>query len=384
MSKNPTADLLVNAYCDLIEAKLPIVGLHQRQFLSDMKSMATSFMNENPNAGLEDLYDRFGDPADTASRLAAVIADPESAEDPITAYYGQPDMGKKSQKVKVHSRKVSEEEAMRLMKDNCNCHKDKHCHCDDEDETHFDDILHAYEIANKMADDGASIADISVMTGIPTTVLYMGGFGDPTADMRDFIIPVRYQMTGLIKVKATSVDDAIATAMNAEGDNPIPEHAHMVPETYEICTDSGKVAMYTDLYRSNKLGHEPTDSGWVSPLENRDEMLENCDDDGLSNILQMLGFKPVHVLEIDPSEFPCINDGDCENCVIMKLTGGCPRFIDDGEDAEHTCDCGHGAAQVDDPVNPEDAEISDQVCFFDDIEELPDECRPMDEPDDED
>lgn len=410
MSKKPNRiDTLATAYCDLIESKLPIIGLHQRQFLDDMKSMVTKFLTENTAAGLEDLYERFGNPVDTANRLAAIIADPESAEDPIMAYYAQTDDASDN---------------------NCECHCDDDCP--------MADILRAYDIANAMADDGTPIADIAVETGLPLSLLYMGGWGDPNADMRDFIIPVRYQMTGLIKVRATSIEDAIITTINDDTCSPIPVNARMVHDTYDVCTNKDTVAMYTDLYRSGKLGYEPTDSGIVSPLQHRDQILEDGDMAALSHILRMHGIhiddEPAYAFEqrkhdeIRPEDFDGAHalavidtecDGKCDECDVIKAFGDCPiRHKHENHSADQKinlhmtvpcygicdecpvktylndcplqhiingeCDCCDGSAEQ--AVNctcHADSDNEDQVCFFDDIDELPLECQPMSD-DDED
>ena len=73
MSKK-NANLLVDAYCDLIEAKMPIVGKSQRRYMDELRRIATNYMRQNNyQANLEDLYGMYGTPDSVARKLAAIM-----------------------------------------------------------------------------------------------------------------------------------------------------------------------------------------------------------------------------------------------------------------------------------------------------------------------
>lgn len=460
MSKN--TNLLVDAYCDLIEAKLPITGKAQRRYLDELRHIATNYMLNNGNRpGLEDLYDMYGTPDTVARKLAAIMSDPESTDFDISRVICNHEKSENN-KTKRHIRgckRLTPEQAHNLMQKlsrgeeitpeylsqfedadiaEIGAEINKHCNCHNNNadvENKLAEMAAAFDEANAMADAGADIAEISLHTDIPTTALYLGGFGEPADDMTDYIIPVRFTMQGFVKVKATSVEDAIMTADMAIPRIPVPKQSELVPDTMKICHDESMVALFTDKFRLGRLKLEAMDTDIVTPLIDRDEMLDkadpniimdtilnimgidtdsnnayancncDCDNDNHSDNHQWIPSETTDddyddadaVVEIDiecdgncsecgipesfgscPIQKECANHGaekqvmlhltvpcygECDECPIANFLGECPILNFDDND------------ESDDSIHAESYETDD--CFFDDIDELPEELQPI-------
>ena len=388
MSKK-NANLLVDAYCDLIEAKMPIVGKSQRRYMDELRRIATNYMRQNNyQANLEDLYGMYGTPDSVARKLAAIMTDPENNDfdvSRITCHDEHPAENNSTPRIRGCKR-LTPAQAHELMQklahgeeitpeyldqyedaDLSDISKeiDKHCNCQNNDcggdnddaNTNIDDAMAemaaAFEEANAMADAGADVAEIALHTRIPTTALYLGGFGNPADDMADYIIPVRFVMQGFVKVKATSVNDAIMTANTYINDIPAPANATLVPDTMAICTEDDMVSLFTDRFRQNKLKFEPADTELVSPLIDRDEMLDNADPNLIMDtILNIMGIETGNTdclcdckdCECEPKttcqwtatgdaddedadatvELSIECDGKCQDCGVPESFGSCP------------------------------------------------------------
>lgn len=450
MGKN--ANLLADAYCDLIEAKLPIVGKHQRRHLDEIRAIVTTCVKNNSNKlGLEDLYEIYGSPADVANKLAAAMADPESTDDPVRSIFAKSN-GAGDNAVKIGMKVLTYEQAQEIMQkiingenlspddfekfEDANIEDVMHDICDndnhDDIESHMAEVAAVFERANEMADAGMDVGQIALLNSIPTMALYLGGFGEPNDDMEDFIVPVKFEMQGFVKIRATSVDDAIMTANTYVNKIPAPADATVVPGSMQVCTENDMVGMYTDKYRLNKLAMTPAETDIITPLSKRDEILETCDPDKIMDtILTIMGIDTDELDDCDDEceynhddedydcrwdkgepdydnddadayielDIPC--SGKCPECDVPKAFGSCPIMKTCANHDDYTnvnlhvtvtchencdncpvpdflgecpiIDCNDNDASDEPDYDNE----SDDGCFFDDIEELPEECQPM-------
>lgn len=460
MNKNEHVRLLANAYCDLIESKLTVTGKIQNHHLNELHDISMGWLaNQNKKPGLEDLYNMFGTP----ETVAAMLSDPETRDLDIESIINTKNahavanedpmriMGCKklthAQAKDLMARIAAGEELSaadfeqyedaeipEIINDIINHRSDDDCDCKCHDiEEKLAEMASAFEEANALADAGADVAEISLHTDIPTTALYIGGFGEPADDIADFIIPVRFTMQGFVKVKATSVADAIMTADMNSKDIPVPEQSTLVPDTMKICHDESMVAMFTDKFRLGKLKLDAADSDIVTPLIHRDEVLEKADPDIIMDtILSIMGIDTDDCDECDcghehnilpisemPSEIGewvrtgdddedddadayieiSMNcDGKCSECGVPESFGSCPIMAEQkNHDPRDTvtlnltipcygkcCQCPVpnylGECPIKDWDDEEDTDdektnYDDDDCFFDDIDELPEELR---------
>lgn len=291
MSEN--INLLADAYCDLIEAKLPIKSKQQHRYLNEIHRIITDRINASDcSIGLKDLYEIYGRPAEIAERLSAIMSDPENTDNSIADILDNGHAPGKSGSNEPHIDK-----AINVTQDGSDDKRRERL------AKQMSDIIDKLEKADIMDKAGMSVAQISLLTEIPTFALYLHGFGEPENDMSEYIIPVKFEMQGFVKVKATSVDDAAMTA-DIFGDLPIPEHADFVPGSVKICTDHNMISMFTDKYRQGKLELIPEESGIMSPIADRDNIIAKSNPDILldTDELHKYLYKNDHRYHYEPDD----------------------------------------------------------------------------------
>ena len=74
---------------------------------------------------------------------------------------------------------------------------------------------------------------------------------------KEYVIPITFLMMGYVKIKAESIDEALALATNAD-DLPIPKDIRYVEDTCHVATDDmDLIEDYTQAYARNDLQLEP-------------------------------------------------------------------------------------------------------------------------------
>lgn len=390
MSKNPR--LLAQAYCDLVNANLSVTGKRRGTFLDSLKTTLLGYLSEHPNAGLEDLYSAYSSPADMARRIDAAMTDPECTDDDILRQFRKPPCHcghANNTKPVIGYKKLTAKQAHELLTRLQNGEKltpeDLEAYPDgdpaeltemaesDDDEKpdlldRLEHIADDFDMANELAEQGADVPTIACLTHLPAMALYLGGYGEPGDDLSEYIVPVKFEMMGTVKVKATCLDDAILTA--STNDLPVPENAILVPGTYMTCHDKDTIALYTDKYRNGKMVDAPVEVSAVTAMADRDALLESMDPDHIMDLLiYTLGLNPHEVRALFDSvedKAPVVKHihveckNDCDNCPVIQLLGECP---------EKNAETDSANGDIDDKISNDKA---DQVCFFDNIEEVPD------------
>lgn len=74
---------------------------------------------------------------------------------------------------------------------------------------------------------------------------------------REYVVPITWQMRGFVKVKAESLEEAIASTINTD-DIPIPTDSQYVDGSLEVeSDDEDRIRMYTEAYDNGDLDMIP-------------------------------------------------------------------------------------------------------------------------------
>lgn len=74
---------------------------------------------------------------------------------------------------------------------------------------------------------------------------------------KDYIVPVTWQMCGLIKVKAKSAEEAFMKVKEDEEDFPLPKEKEYVDASFEPSYDTPEmIEEYTKMYENGELKGE--------------------------------------------------------------------------------------------------------------------------------
>ena len=80
---------------------------------------------------------------------------------------------------------------------------------------------------------------------------------DEDEELKEWYVPVTWEMCGLITVKAKTASDALEKVNKDEEDYPLPKDSYYIDGSFKASTDEvGIVEMYTKMYNKNYKGDE--------------------------------------------------------------------------------------------------------------------------------